>query len=82
MRAITGTIEWAIANGIRCFDPGMGGYHKIRRGFRALVNYSLHRFFDERLAHIMDTHIEEINQLEQEHIDELNLAVPLARKKS
>ena len=75
-------IEWAIANGIRCFDPGMGGYHKIRRGFRAVANYSLHRFFDERLAHIMDAHIEEINQLEQEHIDGLNLEVPLARKKS
>jgi predicted N-acyltransferase len=73
-------IEWAIANGINRFDPGMGGYHKIRRGFMAVANYSLHRFFDQRLAHIMDAHIEEINELEQEHIDELNLELPLARK--
>ena len=73
-------IEWAIANGINRFDPGMGGYHKIRRGFTAVANYSLHRFFDQRLMHIMDAHIEEINQLEQEHIDELNLELPLARK--
>ena len=73
-------IEWAIANGIRRFDPGMGGYHKIRRGFTAVGNYSLHRFFDQRLERVMLAHIEEINQLEQEHIDELNAALPFARK--
>ncbi len=73
-------IEWAIANGINHFDPGMGGYHKIRRGFMAAANYSLHRFFDQRLAHIMDVHIAEINRLEQQHIDELNLELPLAIK--
>ncbi|MEE9495232.1 MAG: GNAT family N-acetyltransferase [Desulfobacterales bacterium] len=73
-------IEWAIANGIKRFDPGAGGYHKIRRGFTAAGNYSLHRFFDQRLDQIMKAHIEEINRLEQEHIDELNLEVPFARK--
>jgi predicted N-acyltransferase len=72
-------IEWAIANGIKRFDPGAGGYHKIRRGFTAAGNYSLHRFFDPRLDQIMKAHIEEINRLEQEHIDELNLEVPFAR---
>ena len=71
-------IEWAIANGIKQFDPGMGGYHKIRRGFTAVGNFSLHRFIDPRLQQIMDHHIEEINRLEQEHIDELNAEIPLA----
>jgi predicted N-acyltransferase len=75
-------IEWAIAKGIKRFDPGAGGYHKIRRGFTAVGNYSLHRFFDQRLDQIMKAHIEEINRLEQEHIDELNLEVPFARKNS
>ena len=73
-------IEWAIANGIHQFDPGMGGYHKIRRGFTAVDNFSLHRFFDWRLEQIMKAHIEEINRLEQEHIDELNAALPFSRK--
>jgi predicted N-acyltransferase len=73
-------IEWAIANGIKRFDPGMGGYHKIRRGFKAIGNYSLHRFFDPRLEYIMNAHIEEINRLEQEHIDGLNTELPFARK--
>ncbi len=73
-------IEWAIVNGINQFDPGMGGYHKIRRGFTAVDNSSLHRFFDWRLDQIMNTHIDEINSLEREHIDELNTALPFARK--
>ena len=72
-------IEWAIANGINRFDPGMGGYHKVRRGFTAVGNFSLHRFFDQRLEHIMNAHIEEINRLEQEQIDELNAELPFAR---
>ncbi len=72
-------IEWAIANGINRFDPGMGGYHKVRRGFTAVGNFSLHRFFDQRLEHIMNAHIEEINRLEQNHIDELNAELPFAR---
>ena len=73
-------IEWAIDHGIQRFDPGMGGYHKIRRGFTAIGNYSIHRFFDQRLDNVMKTHIGEINRLEQEHIDELNLEVPFAQK--
>lgn len=73
-------IEWAIAKGINRFDPGMGGYHKVRRGFTAVGNFSLHRFFDQRLEHIMDAHIEEINRLEQKQIDELNAELPFARR--
>ena len=73
-------IEWAITHGIQRFDPGMGGYHKIRRGFTAIGNYSLHRFFDHRLDMVMKSHIGEINRLEQEHIDELNQEMPFARK--
>jgi predicted N-acyltransferase len=73
-------IEWAIGNGINRYDPGMGGYHKIRRGFTAVDNFSLHRFFDQRLEQIMNAHIEEINRLEQTHIDELNAALPFAQK--
>lgn len=72
-------IEWAIGKGIRQFDPGMGGYHKIRRGFEVVGNFSLHRFLDQRLEQVMKTHIEEINRLEQAHIDELNTALPFAQ---
>lgn len=72
-------IEWAIARGIQRFDPGAGGTHKVRRGFTAVSNYSLHRFYDPRLYRIMQTHIDEINRLEQEQIAALNQKLPLAQ---
>lgn len=75
-----GPIAWAIQNGIRYFDPGMGGTHKIRRGFRSLPNFSLHRFYDPRMAHILRTNIDRINAAEQEHIEALNAALPFAER--
>lgn len=73
-------IEWAIDNGIRQFDPGAGGAHKIRRGFEAIPNHSLHRFTDERLQRIMVDHIDAINRLEGEQIDNLNRQLPFAKR--
>jgi predicted N-acyltransferase len=73
-------IEWAIANHIHRFDPGAGGGHKIRRGFEAVSSYSLHRFYDLRLARVMQAHIDEINRLEQEQIDNLNHELPFAQR--
>jgi predicted N-acyltransferase len=75
-------IEWAIANGVRRFDPGIGSYHKVRRGFQAIANWSLHRFYDPNLARIMARHIGEINRMEQERIDSLNQAAPFAENRS
>lgn len=70
-------LEWAIASGIRQFDPGMGGVHKLRRGFKAVVNHSLHRFMDPALRQVMERHIATINRLEQEEIAALNRYLPL-----
>jgi len=70
-------IEWAVASGIRRFDPGMGGGHKLRRGFKAVPNFSLHRFMDPVLRQIMEKHISAINRLEQEEIAALNRHLPL-----
>jgi uncharacterized protein len=69
-------VAWAIANGIQIFDPGAGGRHKIRRGFPARPNYSLHRFYDPRLSQILNGYIDQINQQEQQQIDQLNQDLP------
>jgi len=74
-------IEWAIENGVSYFDPGIGSFHKIRRGFLAVPNYSLHHFYDPRLQQIFRLYIEEINRMEQEHIDSLNMQLPFSNKK-
>ena len=72
-------IEWSIREGIRRFDPGAGSSHKARRGFRSVANHSMHRFMDSGLQGIMETHIKEINLLEQEQIDSLNKALPFQK---
>lgn len=69
-------IEWAIANGIQTFDPGAGGRHKKRRGFPATPNYSLHRFYNPRLAQVLHAYINEINEMEQQEIDLINQDLP------
>jgi len=71
-------IEWAIAHGIRRFDPGIGGFHKIRRGFEAVPNFGLRRFYDRRLWQIFQFHIDKVNKIEQEQIDALNRVLPFS----
>jgi uncharacterized protein len=73
-------IEWGIANGIQSFDPGAGGRHKKRRGFPAMPNYSLHRFYNPRLQQILRPYINEVNQLEQREMDAINAELPFNQK--
>jgi len=73
-------IEWAIRNGITRFDPGAGGVHKVRRGFAAVPNYSLHRFWHAPLQQLLIRHIGAINRLEGQQIDELNTQLPFAHR--
>lgn len=72
-------IEWAIAKGVRLFDPGAGGGHKLRRGFRLTPNYSLHRFQHPAMRRVMETHMDAINRREREEINAINLDLPLRR---
>ena len=43
-------IEYCIANGLRRFDPGAQGEHKIQRGFRPVPTWSNHWIADPRLS--------------------------------
>lgn len=70
-------IAWAIERGVKHFDPGMGSSHKIRRGFRAVANYSHHYFLDERMQAIFRANIDRINSYEEENIRLLNANLPL-----
>lgn len=74
-------IEWAIANGIRTYDPGMGGEHKARRGFLSTPSYSLHKFTDPSMDLTFKTYIQEVNNLENGYISEMNELMPLGQKK-
>ncbi|WP_230657120.1 GNAT family N-acetyltransferase [Psychrobacter sp. I-STPA10] len=43
-------IEFAIAQGLRYFDPGTQGEHKLIRGFVPSKTYSLHRIYNDGFA--------------------------------
>ena len=73
-------IEWAIDRGIQMFDPGAGGSHKKRRGFPATPNYSVHRFYDQRMMQILRHYIGEINEMEQQEIEAINQELPLIKR--
>lgn len=49
-------IEYCIAEGISVFEPGHGGTHKYRRGFRPTVTWSNHRLRDPRLHAALAQH--------------------------
>jgi predicted N-acyltransferase len=69
-------IQWAIKHGIQNYNPGAGGNHKVRRGFQSVPSYSLLRFYHPKLQNVMVRHINEINRLEKEEIDQMNLKLP------
>lgn len=73
-------IEWAIDNDIETFDPGAGSPHKIYRGFEAVSNTSLHRFYDLRLKLIFEQLIDRVNTMAARDIDALNHHLPFAKK--
>jgi predicted N-acyltransferase len=43
-------IEYCIANGLRRFDPGAQGEHKIQRGFRPITTWSSHWIAEPQLS--------------------------------
>jgi len=72
-------IQWAIDHHIQTFDPGAGSAHKIYRGFVAVANTSLHRFYEPRLDVLFRHFIDGINQAEQDNIAALNAQLPFAQ---
>jgi hypothetical protein len=71
-------IQWAIGQGLRTFDPGAGSPHKIARGFEAVINTSLHRFYPPVLKALFGRFIDGINAVELANIAALNARLPFA----
>lgn len=71
-------MRYAVERGLATFDPGMGGMHKVRRGFVSSPTASLHRFYQKALDYVFRTHLDNINQAEMEHIREMNERLPFS----
>ncbi|MBW4700312.1 MAG: GNAT family N-acetyltransferase [Aphanocapsa lilacina HA4352-LM1] len=70
-------VEAAIQMGLKVFDPGAGGQFKMRRGFAATPNYSLHRIYHPRFRQILEDHLKQANRATLEGIDDLNNDLPM-----
>ncbi|MFP4285269.1 MAG: peptidogalycan biosysnthesis protein, partial [Desulfovermiculus sp.] len=61
-----------IHNRMQRFDPGMGGEHKLYRGFELVPNYSLHRIYVPEMQHVLAVSLHEVNTIQERRIMELN----------
>ena len=69
-------IQWAIEQGLDHFDPGAGGSHKRRRGFVALPNASLHRWYHPRMSGLIRAWLPKVNELMEQEIEAINADLP------
>jgi len=71
-------IEYAIAQRISDFDPGMGSRHKARRGFRSYCFNSYHNFTNRAVREYFGYLTSLCDQEELNLIEQLNNSVPWA----
>ncbi len=69
-------ISWALDQGITCFDPGAGGSHKLRRGFIAQSNISMHRWYNKQMDLLIRNWLKKVNQMMLEEIEKTNDQLP------
>ena len=68
--------EYAIQQQLEFFDPGVGSFHKTRRGFESFPVYSAHWFADSTMDELWRQHIPRLNAGLQAQLDELNSEMP------
>ena len=70
-------LEWAIANGIRRFEGGAQGEHKMARGFLPVPTCSYHRLAHPAFADAIERFLERETGGVDAYLDELNERTPL-----
>ena len=75
-------IAWALENNLATFDPGAGGSHKLRRGFQAKPNKSMHRWYNKNMDQLIRNWLPHSNKLMQEEINAINNELPFRAKLS
>jgi len=51
------SIKYALANKLKCIEPGTGGTHKLRRGFHPTITRSMHWIADKNFKIAIDDHL-------------------------
>ena len=69
-------IEYCIREGLKCFDPGAQGEHKIQRGFRPVETFSNHWIADPGLARAVADFAERERPHTQSYLQEASTLLP------
>jgi len=72
-------LEYCIENGIKRFDPGAQGEHKIKRGFAPTATYSYHYVKDGRFRQAIENFVDEEASAINERIEMLSQHLPFKK---
>lgn len=72
-------IEYCLRRGLRRFDPGAQGEHKIPRGFEPVLTHSFHWLADVRLARAVDDFLGEERETIRRYAIEARELLPFHR---
>ncbi len=72
-------IEFCISRGIRTFEGGAGGEHKLARGFLPATTHSAHWLAHPRFAQAVEHYLRRETDAVAEYVDELNERSPFKR---
>jgi uncharacterized protein len=70
-------LEWAIANGLRRFEGGAQGEHKMARGFLPVQTVSFHRLSHPSFAEAVERFLERESGGIDDYLDELTERAPI-----
>ncbi|WP_425424931.1 GNAT family N-acetyltransferase [Shewanella insulae] len=73
-------IEYAIAQGLRKFDAGAQGEHKVLRGFEPIRTYSVHEILHSDFRRAIAEFIEQEAQAVKTYMTELEAILPFKRE--
>jgi len=74
-------IDYCIANGLTCFEPGTQGEHKISRGFEPTETWSAHWLSHPQFADAVDNFLDRERAYTDHYIDAVSDHIPFRRDK-
>ncbi len=73
-------LEYCIANGLKRFEPGAQGEHKVGRGFEPVPTWSAHWLAEPRFAAAVSSYLAHEHEAMLEYMDELRGRLPYRRE--
>jgi uncharacterized protein len=73
-------IEYCIEQGLRRFEPGTQGEHKVPRGFEPTPTWSAHWIADPRFRRAIDSYLQQEHAAVDEYMRDISLHTPFKRE--